>query len=188
MFTEKEIQKIRLGNAINYLVENTKRCYEVKLFKLLFFLDFIKFKRTGRPFFNLVYTVHKAGPVPELLFSDFKLKTSEFEEYFEIKKKKSRKPRVEEYHFVAKKPIAMGVFSKVDQDLLFEVATEFYGDRAEAMIAKTHFVSDPWAVTKRDKGMKAIIDYTTAIDGFGDSISEEEALEAMEFLKLTKVA
>ena len=185
VLTEKEIQVRRIGNAINYLVENTKRCYEVKLFKLLFFLDFIKFKKTGRPFFNLEYSVHKSGPVPDYLFKDFKRTQSEFKEFFKIEKRDPKKLGVNEHHFIAEKPIDMRVFSTADQDLLFEVATEFYEDRAESIVAKTHFVNDPWAVTKSSKGMGGVIDYTTAIDGFGEGISNVEADEALGFLKVT---
>ena len=38
----------KLINAIIYFAQNTKYCGKIKLFKLLYFLDFWHFKQTGK--------------------------------------------------------------------------------------------------------------------------------------------
>src|SRR5437588_10423939 len=60
----------KLINAVVYFSKNTSMCGIVKLFKLLYFLDFEHYKQTGRSVTGLSYNAWKMGPVPEDLYEE----------------------------------------------------------------------------------------------------------------------
>lgn len=64
----------KLLNSILYFSKNVKYPSQVKIFKLLFFLDFIHFKQTGRSVTNLDYYAWDFGPVPKDLWTKIKNK------------------------------------------------------------------------------------------------------------------
>ena len=55
-------------NSIIYFVKHTKNCRKTKLFKLLFFLDFIHFKKFGTSVTGYDYIAMPYGPVPVKLY------------------------------------------------------------------------------------------------------------------------
>ena len=61
----------KLINAIIYFATHTKYCGKTKLLKLLYFLDFSHFKRTGKSVTGLDYFAWGMGPVPKELFKEF---------------------------------------------------------------------------------------------------------------------
>jgi hypothetical protein len=54
----------KLINIVVYFASNTRHCGKVKLFKLLYLLDFTHFRGTGRSVTGLDYRAWKMGPVP----------------------------------------------------------------------------------------------------------------------------
>lgn len=68
MLTNHERQK--LVEAVLYFATNVKKLGKVKLFKLLYFLDFEHFRDTGRSVTGMDYVAWKMGPVPEVLYSE----------------------------------------------------------------------------------------------------------------------
>lgn len=54
----------RLVNAIIFFADNTKFCGKIKLFKLLYLLDFEHFRQTGKSVTGGDYQAWKFGPVP----------------------------------------------------------------------------------------------------------------------------
>jgi Antitoxin SocA-like, Panacea domain len=61
----------KLINVVVYFASNTRHCGKVKLFKLLYLLDFTHFRETGRSVTGLDYRAWKMGPVPlELMKSE----------------------------------------------------------------------------------------------------------------------
>ena len=60
----------KLINAIIYFATHTKYCGKTKLLKLLYFLDFSHFKRTGKSVTGLDYFAWGMGPVPKELFKE----------------------------------------------------------------------------------------------------------------------
>ncbi len=57
----------KLIHAIIFFATKTRKCGKVKLFKLLYFLDFEHFKATGRSVTGLDYFAWQMGPVPAAL-------------------------------------------------------------------------------------------------------------------------
>ena len=60
-------EREKLIQAINFFATHTKRCGKVKLFKLLYFLDFEPFQPTGRSVTGQDYSAWPMGPVPVAL-------------------------------------------------------------------------------------------------------------------------
>ena len=54
----------RLINAVLFFAKNTKYCGKIKLFKLLYLLDFEHFRQTGKSVTGYDYQAWKFGPVP----------------------------------------------------------------------------------------------------------------------------
>ena len=61
----------KLINAVVYFASNTRHCGKVKLFKLLYLLDFAHFRETGRSVTGLDYRAWKMGPVPFELMQEW---------------------------------------------------------------------------------------------------------------------
>ena len=60
----------KLLNAIVYFIANTRRCHTLKLFKLLYFLDFEHFRQTGQSVTGLRYVAWPKGPAPDDLWHE----------------------------------------------------------------------------------------------------------------------
>lgn len=57
-------ERERLRQAVVYFATQTRYCGKIKLFKLLFLLDFEHFRQTGKSVTGLDYQAWKFGPVP----------------------------------------------------------------------------------------------------------------------------
>jgi len=67
-----DLKQEKLINSILYFKKNTKNYRKMKLFKLLYFLDFVHFKNYGTTVTGMEYSAWKMGPVPERLYHEFK--------------------------------------------------------------------------------------------------------------------
>jgi len=62
--------ELKLINGIKYFVKNTRNVGRTKLFKLLYFWDFLHFKRFGTSVTGLDYFAYPFGPVPRKLYDE----------------------------------------------------------------------------------------------------------------------
>jgi uncharacterized phage-associated protein len=60
-----------LINAIVYFAANTKFCGKIKLFKLLYLMDFEHFSKVGKSVTGFEYQAWKFGPVPTSLMEEW---------------------------------------------------------------------------------------------------------------------
>lgn len=162
----------KLINAIIYFAKNTKKCGKTKLMKLLYFLDFIHFKQTGKSVTGLDYYAWKRGPVPKKLFDEISGEVSA-----DLKKAIAIQPIDRFQKIVPKKKFDGKHFTARETRLLEQVAFVFKEADAEQMKEASHLKNEPWDRTKREKGMLAKIDYMLAVEGMDDSLSYEDALE-----------
>jgi len=65
------VNRDRLINAIVFFAKNTKYCGKIKLFKLLYMLDFEHFRQTGKSVTGFDYQAWKFGPVPVRLMEEW---------------------------------------------------------------------------------------------------------------------
>src|SRR4030042_4938630 len=70
----------KLLNALVYFSKNTRSCGKTKLFKLLYFLDFIHFRETGKSVTGLNYYAWEKGPVPQDLFFELEQPDADLKE------------------------------------------------------------------------------------------------------------
>jgi uncharacterized phage-associated protein len=161
----------KLIHAATYFLKKTKYCGKTKLCKLLYYLDFMHFRETGRSVTGLIYQAWKFGPYPP----DFggSLDTSA-ETGFPLVAVKSETGFTEIKSKVTFDP---DWFSPREMKLLGKVAEIFQEAKAEHIVEASHLPNHPWDITRKDKGDLAEIDYMLALDSGSDSISLEEALE-----------
>ena len=175
---EKEI------NAIIFFVKNTKRCGKTKLFKLLYFLDFIHFKQTAKSVTGLIYNAWQWGPAPADLFNELETPRADLQKYLFIPKTE----RGEFFQIRVKKGVKFDpkYFSKRELKIMTQVAEIFYEAFAADMVRVTHLPNDPWDITIKSKGEFAEIDYMLSIDNTKESISREKALEILDEIEEIK--
>lgn len=167
----------KLINAIIYFANHTKFCGKTKLLKLLYFLDFSHFKRTGKPVTGLDYFAWEMGPVPRDLF----------EELTDNNMKPDMKASIHDLtpgegfqKIRPKKRFDRQYFSKNETNLLKELAFIFGDAKADAMVESTHLKNEPWDRTLKEKGEFKKIDYMLAIDSDIVSIVYEDAKERVK--------
>jgi uncharacterized phage-associated protein len=68
-----ELARSRIRNAVLFFAKNTEACGKIKLFKLLYLLDFEHFKLTGKSVTGFEYEAWKFGPVPVDLMQEWEV-------------------------------------------------------------------------------------------------------------------
>lgn len=168
----------KLINAIIFFLKNTKYCGKTKLFKLLYFLDFIHFKQTAKSVTGLIYNAWLWGPAPADLFCELETPRDDLRKCLLI-------PQTEPGDFFKMMP-RRGVkfepifFSKRELRIMAQVAEIFKEALAEDMVRVTHLPNDPWDITMRSKGEHAEIDYMLSLDDTRESLSRERAEEIIK--------
>lgn len=134
-----------------YFIKNTKYCHKLKLFKLLYFLDFEHFRQTGRPVTGLEYFARKMGPVPKKLNDIIEDSTSEdLGEYIYISRmsiKDSFDNKQDAFKFTAKKQFDKKVFSPRELEIMKNFAVIFKETVAKDMTEASHEINTPWHKT-----------------------------------------
>jgi len=176
----KELEK--RVNAILFFKAKVKYPFALKIFKLLFFLDFSHFKKYGRTVTDLEYFTFKKGPVPKIFWEQ--IKNDDLPD--EIKKSMEivvvKDALTEDYiftQFIAKKKYNLDAFSESEIEILNDLATIYKEAKAEDMSEVTHLKNSPWEKTLKTKGIYMKIDFLLAIDSEAE-VDEEEAIQMME--------
>lgn len=173
----------KLLNSIIYFLNNTKYCGKTKLFKLLYYLDFMHFRETGRSVTNLDYYAWNFGPVPKKLFEELEKPTADIKESICVLPKNSDKTFVE---MKSKKKFDDKYFTKRELRILEKVAFIFRDAMADDMVEASHLPNHPWDKTIKTKGEYEKIDYILALDETENSMPLEEVLERIREQKELK--
>lgn len=185
-----KISEHKLVNGAKYFIKNTKKVGLVKLFKLLYFWDFIHFKKYGTSVTGLIYYTFPFGPVPQKLYDQItsgKLIEIISQNFNIIKEIDEEDINYPQYKFYIKdKKIDFGWLSPNEKQVMEDVAFTFKNSSAKEMSDITHLKGTPYDTTKRNKGMGAEIDYFLSIDDEStldlDTIKERFFLQK-EFIK-----
>jgi uncharacterized phage-associated protein len=172
----------KLLNALIYFSKNTRVCGKTKLFKLLYFLDFIHFRETGKSVTGLSYYAWDKGPVPQDLFHELKQPDKDLEETV-ILLNKSDDEDDKLCRVIAKKPFDPKFFSKREMKIMKDLCFIFKDALAKDMVEVTHLIGTPWDKTIKGKGSGKRIDYALAVDGSKGSLSWEEIKERISEVK-----
>jgi len=168
----------KLLNALVYFSKNTRSCGKTKLFKLLYFLDFIHFRETGKSVTGLNYYAWEKGPVPQDLFFELEHPDPDLKETVALLKQSGDEDD-KLCRIIAKKPFDPEFFSKRELKIMGNLAFVFQDALAKDMVEITHLAGTPWDKTIKEKGHRKRIDYSLAVDGSKGSLSPEEISERM---------
>lgn len=160
MFINHDRQK--LINAIIYFSTNTQYLHKIKLFKLLYFLDFEHFKQTGRSVTGLDYFAWPKGPVPVTLFEEIKESKPDMSICVSFKEAIIKKGKMLEVTPLV--DFDSRYFSKRELRILEDLSKEYFDTLAEDMIEATHLENQPWHKIYHEQNQKQVqIPYELAI-------------------------
>jgi uncharacterized phage-associated protein len=172
----------KLLNALIYFSKNTRVCGKTKLFKLLYFLDFIHFRETGKSVTGLDYYAWDKGPVPQDLFHELKQPNKDLQEAVTLLEKSADEDD-KLCRVIAKKPFDPSFFSRREMKIMKNLSFIFKEALAKDMVEITHLTGAPWDKTIKEKGPGKQIDYSLAVDGSKGSLSWEEIQERISEAK-----
>lgn len=161
-------EREKLIEAIKYFHANTKYCGLIKLFKLLYFLDFTHFRQTSKPVTGLEYFALPRGPVPLALYEEIKDNgvidnAIKIHSYSEIDTPAGKTFAPAKIEF--KEPFNERFFTKRELRLMSELAFIFSEATAEQISEVSHLKDKPWHTTKQKHGLNQRIDYMLSMDG-----------------------
>lgn len=164
----------KLIETIVFFAENTRFCGKIKIFKLLYLLDFGHFRQTGRSVTGLEYQAWKLGPVPRDLLGEWMDLESDLADAVEIVPEKvfdyTRDLVRPRRHFVGE------LFTKRELRMMNELAVRFRDDMSKPLVDITHSERGPWdKIWDSGRGEYERIPYGLAIpddDPHRDSILE----------------
>lgn len=156
--------KEKLFEAIDYFTKNVKYVGKVKLFKLLYYLDLMTFRRTGRSVTGLVYNAWPKGPVPVKLDDQFKKESSELRTRFDVTDSSILEESIDvtidtdaahlEAHsgtftriptkIRSRRPVVIRHLTRREQAIAAELAEIFKELRADQMSDFSHGKFGPW--------------------------------------------
>ncbi len=160
MLVPRERQK--LINAIVFFAANTKFCGKVKLFKLLYLLDFAHFRETGRSVTGLEYQAWKMGPVPLSLMQEWDQLEPDLAAAVNIVPE-----QVIDYireRVAAISDFDSSLFTKRELRMMQDLAVRFREEMTRPLIDFTHAERGPWDKIWDDgRGNNERIPFTLAI-------------------------
>jgi len=174
----------KLINAVVYFAANTQHCGKVKLFKLLYLLDFAHFRETGRSVTGLEYRAWKMGPVPLELAQEWEQLEPDMATAVDIVPEK-----VIDYvreRVVPKVSFDESPFTRRELRFMEDLATRFRDELTKPLIGFTHEDRGPWdKIWDSGRGNNERIPYALAIsdsdpnrDAILESAREYEGIEA----------
>ncbi|RKZ47621.1 MAG: hypothetical protein DRR16_16695 [Candidatus Parabeggiatoa sp. nov. 3] len=145
-------QREKLINVMVYFAQNTQKCGKVKLFKLMYFLDFEHYKQIGRCVTGLNYYAWPMGPVPVDLYAEFDVPAPDMLNCVQFKP-----IPIKNGLMLFIQPIAEfdnRYFSKRELRLMADLATQYFETSAEEIIEASHLEHQPWQRVYIQEGKK----------------------------------
>jgi uncharacterized phage-associated protein len=138
----------KLINAILFFAHNTCCLGKIKLFKLLYLLDFEHFRQTGRSVTGLDYQAWKLGPVPLDVMEEWDQPEPDWAAVIDIEPE-----RVFDYvrqTVVPRADFDDSHFTKRELRIMAELAARYRDTYSPTMIDVTHAENGAWAKVWRD--------------------------------------
>lgn len=155
----------KLINAIVFFAANTQFCGKIKLFKLLYLLDFEHFRQTGKSVTGFEYEAWKFGPVPAELMEEWEEFSPDLAQSVHIEYEK-----VIDYDRQAVKVNADTVFNDDyftprELRIMQSIADKYRDTYSPKMIDVTHEQNGAWdKVWQKGMGDRNSIPYVLALD------------------------
>lgn len=134
-------------NAVLYFIKycNNKYLHETKLNKLLYYLDFITYRNTGKSFTGDIYIHQQYGPIPasvDKILAELKSTGAISTESVPY-----RDGEIIQFGINDDSKFTEEVFSKEQKSLLKQICNEFTSWPTEKIVAQTHLEA-PWFYSK----------------------------------------
>jgi len=156
-------ERERLINAAIYFAENTKYIGKLKLLKLLYFLDFMHYKRVGYSVTGQNYYALPMGPVPTEFYAELDQPAPDLQSAFDIAEVQAAKGKM--IKLKPKSKFDPSHFTRFQLRLMEQLAQEYRDARSEDMIEATHLENLPWHQVYEVEGRRnALIPYELAFD------------------------
>lgn len=173
----------KLIQSVIFFSKNVRKLGKIKLFKILYFLDFMHFKDTGRSVTGLSYFAWKMGPVPVSFFEEIGAPAGDWQGKVEFKEISIRAGQ-KMLSVTALSDFDPSHFSKRELKLLQSLATEFCDHNSEEMIEKTHLENSPWhKVWEVENSPQKMIPYEYALRAQDGESIKQLTVERLELLK-----
>jgi uncharacterized phage-associated protein len=170
----KNLYREKVLNAILYYSKQVKHPSKVKIFKLLYFLDFMHFNQIGRSVTNYKYFAWDFGPVPKDLWIELEKGIPEdFKDYMSLNTIPLPDGKTE-VDFKPLKKENISLFTPREKQIMDDLIFIYKNATPSQMTEITHLKNSPWSKTKKEKGMNSEIDYALSIDD-RSFLTEEEA-------------
>lgn len=174
----------KIIHAVVYFATNTQHCGKVKLFKLLYLLDFEHLREIGRSVTGLDYRAWKMGPVPLDLVQEWDQLEPDMANAVDIRAEKVIdfiRERV-----VPKIRFDESPFTRRELRLMQDIGTRFRDELTKPLIGFTHEDRGPWdKIWDSGRGNNERIPYALALtdsdpnrDAILDSAREYEGIAA----------
>ncbi|WP_373506750.1 Panacea domain-containing protein [Thiocapsa sp.] len=167
-------ERDKLINTLLYFAHETKHLGKIKLFKLLYLLDFEHFRQTGRSVTGLDYQAWKYGPVPVEVMQEWDDPEPDVAAAIRIRPE----PVIDDVRETVVPLVAFddSHFTKRELRIMDELAARYRDTFSPAMIDVTHAENGAWAKIWQDgRGMSEAIPYALGLDP--DSPLRESILE-----------
>ncbi|WP_442061064.1 Panacea domain-containing protein [Rhizobium johnstonii] len=169
---------------MNFFLSNTKKCGKVKLFKLLYFLDFEHFKQTGRSVTGMDYYAWKMGPVPVDLHEEIESPEPDMAENFRFEERPIRNGEQTMLLLTPQKAFSEEHFSRREMKIMRDLVARYAESLADEMIEATHLESQPWhKVFVQQDGKQQRIPYMLAVSDAELELIETISAERKDTLK-----
>lgn len=171
------ISRSRQRNAIVYFARNTAACGKVKLFKLLYLLDFEHFRETGKSVTGYIYEAWKFGPVPVELMEEWEEFEQDLNEVVEIVPEKVIDFTRETVKVKSGIEFDDDNFTPRQMKIIQALAEKYRDTLSPAMIDVTHQQNGAWdKVWANGAGAQKEIPYELAVQP--DAKNRDAILEA----------
>jgi uncharacterized phage-associated protein len=179
----------KLIQAAVFFASRTQGCGKVKLFKLLYLLDFSHFRETGRSVTGLDYVAWKLGPVPVELAQEWDRLEPDLAAAIDIVPEKVidyQRERV-----VPQVSFDDSLFTRRELALMQRIVDTHAKDLSAPMVNVTHEERGPWAtIWDNGRGFNDRIPYTLGVadnapnrDAVLATASEYEGIRAAERIR-----
>lgn len=178
-----QIQREKLLNAVIFFSKKTRHCHKLKLFKLLFLLDFQIYRETGRSTTGLEYFAWPKGPVPKSLFEELKAPRPDMTRAVTLRQTPETDPDFTDKRLLILPRLSFdeGCFTERELEAMEKLADIYRDAYADQMTDVTHVKGAPWhQVYVVEARHQALIPYALALDGKSGSITAEQADEIAE--------
>lgn len=165
----------KLVQSVVFFAQNTRYLGKVKLFKLLYLMDFEHFRQTGRSVTGLEYNAWKMGPVPVPLMDEWEQMGNDLRGAVAIEPQK-----VFDYTretVVARSPFDDRHFTRRELEIMESLALKYRDTKSGEMIDVTHAQNGAWATVWNDgEGYNQPISYDLSLPV--DSPDRDRIMEA----------